>query len=60
MEFINLDLNEEKLTVWDLQSGCQLVEYFAKKFFPDIDIEKHIDLKMTYNKTRPRKHGKEY
>lgn len=25
-----------------------------------IDIEKHIQLKMAYNKTRPRKHEKEY
>ena len=26
----------------------------------NIDIEKHIALKMTYNKTRPYKHNKEY
>lgn len=25
-----------------------------------IDIDKHIKFKMAYNKTRPRKHGKEY
>lgn len=26
----------------------------------NIDIEKHIEAKMAYNKTRQRKHGKEY
>lgn len=26
----------------------------------NIHIEKHIEAKMAYNKTRPRKHGKEY
>jgi NTP pyrophosphatase (non-canonical NTP hydrolase) len=25
-----------------------------------IDIEKHIRLKLEYNKTRPHKHGKKY
>lgn len=31
--------------------------YFCKAL--NIDIKKHIDLKMEYNKTRPHKHGKE-
>jgi NTP pyrophosphatase (non-canonical NTP hydrolase) len=31
---------------------------FCKDF--KIDIEKHIELKMKYNETRPYKHGKEY
>ena len=26
----------------------------------DIDIEKHVELKMKYNETRERKHGKKY
>ncbi len=26
----------------------------------DIPIEKHIEAKISYNRTRPRKHGKEY
>lgn len=26
----------------------------------DIDIEKHVQLKLAYNKTRPYKHGKKY
>ncbi len=28
--------------------------------FKDIDIEKHIELKMKYNSLRPVKHGKKY
>ena len=28
--------------------------------YKNIDIQKHIDLKLQYNKTRPHKHGKSY
>ncbi len=28
--------------------------------YMNIDIEKHIELKMEYNRTRPKKHGKEF
>lgn len=33
---------------------CDLCEWM------EIDIKKHIQLKMAYNKKRPYKHGKEY
>jgi len=35
----------------------RLLDYAAAN---DIDIERHIDLKMRYNELRPHKHGKEY
>lgn len=49
--------------------GKQLRHFFILHFFAhllyfcnqqNIDIKKHIELKMAYNKTRPHKHGKEY
>jgi len=35
----------------------RLMDYVGYK---KIDIEKHIELKMKYNETRPYKHGKKY
>lgn len=54
--FDNLD--EDNLTNFDLIKGIYRVAEFANLY--KIDIEKHIQLKMVYNKTRPRKHGEEY
>jgi len=36
---------------------CQLIEFCN---YYKIDIEKHITAKQAYNKTRPKKHGKEF
>ena len=42
----------------------EIADVFIRLFdlcgYLNIDIEKHIKLKMAYNKTRPIKHGKKY
>ncbi len=35
----------------------RILDFVGEK---NIDIEKHMELKMAYNKTRPYKHGKNY
>lgn len=42
----------------DLARSCQIVFYLAKH--RNIDIVKHIRMKMRYNAMRPRLHGKAY
>ena len=42
----------------DLASSCQIVFYIAKH--RNIDIVKHIRMKMRYNSMRPRLHDKAY
>jgi len=37
-----------------------LRQVFAIAKFSNIDLERHIELKLKYNKTRPYKHGKNY
>jgi NTP pyrophosphatase (non-canonical NTP hydrolase) len=41
-----------------LESVITAIEHKAKEL--DINLEKHIELKMRYNETRPYKHGKRY
>jgi NTP pyrophosphatase (non-canonical NTP hydrolase) len=41
-----------------ISSGMNMVFAIAKAH--KIDLWRHIELKMAYNKTRPRKHGKAY
>ena len=41
-----------------LESVITAIEHKAKEI--DINLEKHIALKMRYNETRPYKHGKRY
>lgn len=42
----------------------EIADAFIRLFdlcgYMDIDIEKHIELKMRYNSLRPHKHGKKY
>ena len=54
--FDNID--EDNLTDIDLIRGVKYLLQLSRSF--NIPIEKHIDAKMAYNKTRPRKHNKEY
>ena len=44
--------------IGDLTRACQIVFYIAKH--RNIDIVKHILMKMRYNAMRPRLHGKAY
>ena len=44
--------------IGDLTRACQIVFYLAKH--RNIDIVKHIRMKMRYNAMRPRLHGKAY
>ena len=44
--------------IGDLTRACQIVFYIAKH--RNIDIVKHIRMKMRYNSMRPRLHGKAY
>ena len=37
-----------------------MIRLFDLCGYMDIDIEKHIDLKLKYNQGRPNKHGKNY
>ena len=37
-----------------------IIRLFDLCGYMDIDIEKHIDLKLKYNQGRPAKHGKNY
>ena len=37
-----------------------IIRMFDLSGFLEIDIEKHIELKLKYNATRPPKHGKNY
>ena len=48
---IEKEIQEISLTVKRIETFCQK---------HNIPIEKHIQAKMAYNRTRPRKHGKEY
>jgi NTP pyrophosphatase (non-canonical NTP hydrolase) len=52
------NLDEDNLTNYDVIHGIHHVTQFADAY--NIPIEKHIEAKMAYNRTRPRKHGKEY
>lgn len=54
--FDNLD--EDRLTNFDLKGGYDWIMAFAEK--NNIPIDKHIQAKMNYNRTRERKHGKRY
>lgn len=46
---------KEELRVQDV-----IIQLFGLSKHLDIDLEKHIELKMRYNELRPRLHGKEY
>jgi NTP pyrophosphatase (non-canonical NTP hydrolase) len=37
-----------------------MIRLFDLSGYLGIDIEKHIDIKLKYNATRPNKHGKKY
>lgn len=52
------DEGRERVLVGCLLSAWRQVEALAKSM--NIDIARHIELKMKYNETRPRKHGKLY
>jgi NTP pyrophosphatase (non-canonical NTP hydrolase) len=55
--FLDIE-NKEENCYGKLGSVITAVEYKAKEL--NIDIEKHIELKMRYNETRSYKHGKLY
>ena len=40
--------------------GAALCFIFLMADDMDVDLERHIELKMSYNESRPRKHGKRY
>ncbi len=49
-------LNKNNISMLNFSYGVMMS--ISEKM--EIDIEKHIEAKMAYNKTRPHKHGKEY
>ena len=51
MDDIGVEIEQISLIIKRMEIFCQT---------HNIPIEKHIKAKMTYNKTRPHKHGKEY
>lgn len=55
--FWDIECKEENCYV-KLESVITTVENKAKEL--GIDLEKHIDVKMVYNRTRPYLHGKNY
>lgn len=40
--------------------GSAMREVFSIAQFMNIDIDRHIELKLAFNRTRPKKHGKAY
>jgi hypothetical protein len=40
--------------------GAALFFLFAMAEDMNVDLIRHIELKMEYNETRPKKHGKKY
>lgn len=49
---------QDKMNIPHIARPIHIVETLAKR--NDINLEKHIALKMRYNETRPYKHGKRY
>lgn len=56
--YYNFAKRYDKMTSVHIARPIHIVKTLAIRH--DIDIKKHIELKMRYNETRPYKHGKRY
>ena len=58
IDFDNLDGDDDDSVVCCLGCALSFIYYLCKDM--EIDLERHIELKMRYNELRPAKHGKRY